>query len=469
MNDLTKSTDTAGRYRVIRELGTGATGRVFLAERVEDFKQQVVLKVLRWAPITNSSHEPIGGEHVILRSLEHPNIVTLLDQGRMADGAPFLVLEYLDGTTIDAWCDTHRLSVQKRLTLLEQVFSAVSYAHSRLVLHGDIKPANIMVTHAPAEAGTPIVKLLDFGLSHWLHEGRSGPGATGATLAYASPEQRRGDALTVAADVYALGVLMSYLLSGSEPLPLDSRKSRMSAYFRGLNPARQQKLAGCRNTTPHSLGQLLHGPLDAIVEKATASAPEDRYVSVAAMTEDVNRYMGDMETSVYPLASPQQTALWMRRHAWLASLTATMFAILLIGGSLTLWRHHRVVAQARETHARLLELARLTDELGGTLYRSTESLAGTEKARVSLLHAASTARDAVAKESTDDPELSLELARQYVAAAELELAQNDKEATQHAKNAIDSAKALLNNVPDTQLRSETEERIKILQARVGSS
>ncbi len=104
-----------GHYQIVRELGSGATGTVFLAERVQDFEQTVVLKVLRWTPFTNPAGEPMEREHVILRSLEHPNVVVLLDHGRTTDGAPFLVLEYLDGTTIDAWCDSQCLSIRERL------------------------------------------------------------------------------------------------------------------------------------------------------------------------------------------------------------------------------------------------------------------------------------------------------------------------------------------------------------------
>jgi len=469
MSDMDSSREVIGRYRVMRELGSGATGRVFLAERTQDFQQTVAIKVLRWAPFASSNHELNEGEHVILRSLEHPNIVALLDQGRTADGAPFLVLEYLDGSTIDTWCDTHRLTVAERLMLLEQAFSAVAYAHSHLVLHGDIKPANIMVISSPLDGSTPIVKLLDFGMSHWQKKVLPAPFATGATLAYASPEQQRGDALSVATDVYTLGKLMSYLLVGMGASPVHDNCSSMSTYFRRADLTHQQELAAHRSTNPHSLAQLLRGPLDAIVKKATAPTPEDRYVSVAAMAEDVNRFMGNMETSVYPLGKPRQAMLWVRRHAWLAGLIATIFTIIIAGGSLTLWRHHRVVLQERETHARLLELARLTNDLSGTLYRSTESLPGTEQARASLLRAASDARDAVAQENVHDSELSLELTRQYVAAAELELAQNNKEAKQHAQRALDHAQILLKDVPNSQVRSETEQKIKKLQARLTAS
>lgn len=300
-----------GRYETVRELGSGETGTIYLDKRIKDFEQTVVLKVLRWTPIANLAMGPIESEHVILRFLEHPNIVTLLDHGRTQEGAPVLVLEYLDGTAINTWCDDHRLTIRERLVLLGQVFSAVSYAHSHLVLQGDIKPDNIMVTSLGN--GVPLAKLLDFGVSRLLYGGRAISGLTGATIAYASPEQRHGERLTVATDVFALGVLMSSLLCGVEAVP-NGRESWMSVRFLHFDSVRQQKLAAHRGTTPRALARLLRGSLDAIVQKATSFSPEDRYVSVAAMADDVGRYLEMVETSVYPLRKPQQAQLWMRRQ-----------------------------------------------------------------------------------------------------------------------------------------------------------
>jgi len=468
MGDLSELPEIVGQYQIVRELGSGATGRVYFAERIQGFEQSVALKILRWTPNTRFPQEAVEDEQTILRSLEHPNIVAFLDHGKMADGAPFLVLEYIDGKPIDIWCDSHRLLIHERLRLLTQIFSAVAYAHSRLVLHGDIKPSNIMVTTSLSGNGSPIAKLLDFGVSRWLHGGRVASGSMAMTLAYASPEQRHGDPLTVATDVFALGVLMSNLLSGTKT-GSDVGKSSMSTYLAELDSSRLQEIARQRGTTPRNLARLLRGPLDAIVQKATAQIPKMRYATVAAMAEDVNRYLENMETSVFPLSRPRQAMLWMRRHAWLTGLAAMLSAILLIGGGLTLWRHHRVVLQERETHARLLELARLTDDLSGALYRSTESLSGTEQARASLLRAASEARDAVAQENVHDPELSLELARQYAAAAELELTLKSKAANRQAQQEIDRARTLLKDVPDTQLRSQTEEKLKRLQALLATS
>jgi serine/threonine protein kinase len=327
----------------------------------------------------------------------------------------------------------------------------------------------MVVSSSSSGDSHPVVKLLDFGISRWLHGRRSASGASGATVAYASPEQRRGDALTVATDVFALGILMCNLLSGVEVGALNSGKSRMSARFGEFDSDHREEIAVRRSTTPHALARLLRGPLDAIVEKATASAPEDRYVSVVAMAEDVARYLGNLETSVYPLGRTQQALLWTQRHAWLAGLTALMSAILLTGGGLTLYRHHRVALQERATRARLLELAHLTDDLSGALYRSTEPLKGSEQARLSLLRAASTARDAVANENDHDPVLSLELARQYEAAAELELAQDNKDARDQAAREIHMASALLTFVPDSAAHSEIAEKINYLQTRVLTS
>jgi serine/threonine protein kinase len=242
MSDWSPSKGSLGQYRIVRELGAGSTGTVFLAERIHDFEQTVALKVLRWSPLDNPADERIDGEHVILRSLDHPNIVALLDHGQMEDGAPFLVLEYLHGTSIDVWCDAKSLSVRDRLSLLLQVFAAVTYAHSHLVLHGDIKPANIMVIPPLSGAGNPIVKLLDFGISRWLYKGRSTSRSIGATVGYASPEQQRRDVLTSATDVYALGLVMRTLLAGVEAVPPDGKTRLTSAHFDILIQTVKRKL-----------------------------------------------------------------------------------------------------------------------------------------------------------------------------------------------------------------------------------
>ena len=204
-------------YRLLRHLGEGGMGTVYLAERCDgDFTQQVALKLLTAAaegsPILT---ERFCQERKLLARLEHPGIARLLDGGALADGKPFLAMEYVQGERIDAWCDRHALDLPARLALFLKVCAAVEYAHRNLIIHRDIKPANILVT----EDGTP--KLLDFGIARILDDqadvAATATAAHAMTLAYASPEQIERLPLTTAADVYSLGVVLYQLVAGRRP------------------------------------------------------------------------------------------------------------------------------------------------------------------------------------------------------------------------------------------------------------
>ncbi|MGZ6030006.1 MAG: serine/threonine-protein kinase, partial [Myxococcaceae bacterium] len=213
-----------GPYRLIRPLGAGGMGQVWLAERVDGtIQRQVALKLPRtsWAP---GMAERLNQERDALAALEHPNIARLYDAGMTETGRPYIAMEYVDGVPIDAYAAAHALSPRERLSLFLQVAAAVSYAHARLVVHRDLKPTNILVS------GSGSVRLLDFGAAKLLRE--DGPGDSeltreiGPALSpdYASPEQIRGERVTVAADVYSLGVVLFELLTGQRPyrLPRDS-------------------------------------------------------------------------------------------------------------------------------------------------------------------------------------------------------------------------------------------------------
>ena len=208
-----------GPYRIIREIGRGGMGTVYLAVRDDDqYKKQVAIKLVRRGMDTDFIVDRFRHERQILASLDHPNIARLLDGGTTEDGLPYFVMEYIEGSPINQYCDDRRLSIAERVKLFQTVCSAVQYAHQNLVVHRDIKPSNIIVT----PEGVP--KLLDFGIAKLL-----APDAVGQTQAatvtmmrpmtpdYASPEQVRGRAITTAADIYSLGVLLYELLTGRRP------------------------------------------------------------------------------------------------------------------------------------------------------------------------------------------------------------------------------------------------------------
>ena len=209
-----------GAYNVIEEIGQGGLGEVYRAARADgQFERQVAIKMVRGGYDSAAVLDRFRHERQILASLDHPNIARLLDGGTTEEGIPYLVMELIEGTRIDEYCDSHALGVDERLDLFLQVCSAVQYAHQRLVIHRDIKPGNILVT----KEGIP--KLLDFGIAKIL-DPTAGAEATVAgpmTPEYASPEQIRGEPITTATDVYSLGVVLYQLLVGRSPYPASTR------------------------------------------------------------------------------------------------------------------------------------------------------------------------------------------------------------------------------------------------------
>ena len=218
-------TDVSVPYRLIREIGHGGMGTVYLSVRDDDaFQKRVAIKVLKRGMDTDSIVRRFRHERQILASLEHPFIASLLDGGSTPDGRPYFAMEYVEGQPIVDYCDTHRLDTAARLELFRHVCTAVQYAHQNLIIHRDIKPANVLVI----ADGTP--KLLDFGIAKLLNPELAGqtlaltaPGLQLMTPEYASPEQVRGEAVTTATDVYSLGVLLYELLAGRLPYRLTSR------------------------------------------------------------------------------------------------------------------------------------------------------------------------------------------------------------------------------------------------------
>src|SRR6202795_4697747 len=219
--------DRIGPYRVLRTLGTGGMGEVYLAERADaQFEQQVAIKVVYAGSLTHAVQSRLKIERQILAQLDHPNIAHLLDGGSLPDGRAYIVMEYVDGIAIDAYCDSNRLDVAARLKLFQVVCAAVHYAHQNLIVHRDLKPSNILVT----AGGVP--KLLDFGIAKLLDERQAGHHTLAVTQAdirimtpdHASPEQVRGQIITTSSDVYVLGVLLFKLLTGASPFVIPTMR-----------------------------------------------------------------------------------------------------------------------------------------------------------------------------------------------------------------------------------------------------
>jgi serine/threonine-protein kinase len=283
-----------GPWQLLRELGRGGMGVVWLARRADAAYERDVALKLPLAHLANERQRArFGRERDILASLQHASIAQLYDAGVTADGQPWLALEFVAGEPLLAWCDARRLTVAQRLRLLLPVAAAVQHAHRNLVVHRDIKPGNILVS----ADGVP--KLLDFGIARLVDQTDPEQTQTQAmTPAYATPEQQRGGPVTTASDVYQLGLVLYELLGGvaahrarapgSSAIP---RLDQACAHLQSSDPMLAARVAGARSSTPARLRTQLSGDLTRILERALAEAPADRYGSAAELADDLDRHL----------------------------------------------------------------------------------------------------------------------------------------------------------------------------------
>ncbi len=343
-----------GPYKLIEEIGSGGMGTVFLAERADDaFARRVAIKVLRGIP-TRESTERMRRERQILADLSHPHIARLLDGGSTADGQPYLVMEYVEGEPINAFCQTHALSIGDRLRLIQKVAGAVQYAHQRLVIHRDLKPANVLVR----ADGEPV--LLDFGIAKLLGN-TGGDAATGLpwfTPAYASPEQRRGESVSTATDVHGLGLLLYECLAERPP---------------SADPA-ERLPAPSASTTRYRIPV----ELDLIVAKATHAEPERRYVSAAALADDLQRYLRGRPVNAAPDRLHYRVAKFVGRHR----LAAAAIAAAMVMAILFTWRlaneRDRALRAEAEARQQSATAERVVDYLVSLFHSASPDEAGTK-------------------------------------------------------------------------------------------
>jgi len=371
-----------GSYQLGEMLASGGMGTVYKAFRADNqFEKQVAIKLIRKEIATDQMQHQFLRERQMLAHLEHPHIARLYDGGVTEEGLPYLVMEYIDGQPITEYCDEHRLTVEQRLQLFLQVCSAVQYAHQNLIIHGDLKPGNILAT----SEGTP--KLVDFGVALLLEEGssdqageRSAVSDQLSTPQYASPEQVRCETMSTVSDVYSLGVILYELLCGRRPYSISRRTSHAerkrivcqqeveapsAACSRvddlhqpdGGIPAAEEAMSQARETTIKDLRSLLKGDLDAVVLKALRKNPEQRYISVEQLSEDLRRYLAG-----FPVAACQDTLKYrsikyLRRNKGRV-IASTLIVILLFSGIVgTGW----LSLQVNDAE---VEVSLLTDSLG---------------------------------------------------------------------------------------------------------
>ena len=336
-----------GPYRVLRLLGQGGMGSVWLAERADGlFSRQVALKLVHQSLMGGAAlGERFARERAILAGLDHPRIARLLDAGVAEDGQPYLAIEYVEGTPLTAYCDAKRLALPARIDLVVQVLSAVQHAHRNLVVHRDLKPSNILVT---AEGQ---VRLLDFGIAKLLTEGvareteLTQQGGRALTPEYASPEQIAGEPVTTASDVYSLGVLLYELLCGNRPYQLkrDSRGALEEAILtadpmRPSQSAIADAIATARSTTAKKLRQTLGGDLDTIVLKALKKNPAERYATADAFMQDLQRYGAGEPVTARPDSAVYRVRKFVWRNKFAAASAIAVFVALAAGMGVALWQ-----------------------------------------------------------------------------------------------------------------------------------
>ncbi|HEV7485474.1 MAG TPA: protein kinase [Thermoanaerobaculia bacterium] len=374
-----------GPYRVVRQLGHGGMGTVFLAVREDaEFEQRVAIKLVRRGAGGESLLQRFRQERQILAALEHPNIARLLDGGTTSGGVPYLVMEYVEGTPIDDYCREHDLPIDARLRLFVQLCDAVQYAHRGLVIHRDIKPANVLVT------ADGIPKLLDFGIAKLTSAQTNATVTRLMTPDYASPEQLAGKLVTTATDVYSLGLLLFELLTGKRPFENVHRTGE-------TEPPRASSVSGLRQ---------LRGDLDRILLVALDPDPNRRYASVDKFADDVRRHLDGHPVSARGASLGYRTAKFVRRNKLFVA-AAAVTAIVAIVAFVAVLQQKRI-AERRFEQVRSLAHAVVFD-----LHDAIAKLPGSTSARALLVRHALGYLDALASESARNTPLQMELAGAY--------------------------------------------------------
>jgi eukaryotic-like serine/threonine-protein kinase len=360
-----------GPYRIVRSLGAGGMGTVYLGERDDErFEAQVAVKLLLSSLVGTDLAGRFSRERQILAELSHPGIARLLDGGTTDGGIPYLVMEYVDGTPIDEFVRRSELGLRERLELFLKVCDAVRHAHARLIVHTDLKPANILVN---AE-GRPT--LLDFGIAKLMGDPDTDPGSVSATNvdrpltpAYSSPEQIRGERIATSTDVYSLGVLLYELVTGTLPYPTHAREGRvleeaiLHADPRPPSSRTDPTLTGSTSTWSSGRHHRIDRDLDTIILKALAKDPERRYASVDRLADDLERYLLGKPVLARPDSWTYRTGKFVRRHRGSVAGAVATLASVVVFGVVSLALAAQVEAERNDALAARGEAQAVTDFL----------------------------------------------------------------------------------------------------------
>jgi len=389
----------AGPYRLTKELGRGGMGTVYLGQRDDgEYEGEVAVKLVRPGLDTDFFMMRFKRERQALARLQHTNIARLLDSGATADGEPYIVMELVDGKPVNAFCREQGLGVAAILRLFIDICAAVSHAHRHFVVHRDLKPGNILVK----ADGTP--KLLDFGICKMLIGGAEAEAtAQMMTPDYASPEQVRGDPITIASDIYSLGAVLYELLTGAKPHKIDqySPQALVKAVCEDevIRPSLAARGAG--------LGRQLSGDLDTILLKVLQKDPGRRYDSVEQFAEDLGRVLRDEPVKARPDTAFYRTGKFVRRHR-IGVAAAAVVAFLLTGAAIGYARKAEV-ARKQSAEARALANAMMFE-----IYDEVRELPGALKAHENIVKRGLGYLDRMSAEAGDDQELRQELASAYL-------------------------------------------------------
>ncbi len=453
-----------GPYRIVATLGSGGMGAVMLGVRDDgNFQKKVAIKVIRKGMDTAEVLNRFRRERQILAHLEHPCIARLLDGGATAAGAPYYVMEYVEGEPITTYCARLNLSISDRLELFREVCGAVEYAHRNMVLHLDLKPANILVS-----AGGP--KLLDFGIAKILEqepdpEMQTVAGMRPLTPEYASPEQVRGRPLSTATDVYSLGCILYELLTGACPQQVPGRDPLSIAEAVCVRETARPSL-----TAPKHLRSKLHGDLDNIILKAMQKDPARRYSSVEQLSEDLRRHLLGFPVLARPDSIAYRAGKFVRRNRWLVATVSVAAVGVSIAGATAIYEGRR--AARRFSQVRTLA-NRMLFEVEGKM----RDVSGAVKAREAVVSTALEYLDSLASEAGGDRSFQRDLATAYerVASVQGEPGSHSLGQYEQAEKSEAKAIALLGRAPapDPSLRRQLATayyhlgRIRIAMERPG--
>lgn len=370
MSDPVGDISDIGAFRLVRQIGRGGMGVVYLAERRSDFAQQVAIKIMPRFAIDDMSRVRFAQERRILAQLRHPNICSILDGGELAEGTPWLAMEYVPGESLCAWCERTGSGLRERIGLFLQLCDAVQYAHRNLVIHRDLKDSNVLVCEHGDARGT--VKLLDFGIAKSLVETADGAQTALQDRFFspmtAAPEQLRGERATVAVDVYALGVLLHQLLCGALPFArphrdpielqraiLDTVPPRMSE---ALTRERESLAAAADAEASPIAARELQGELDAIVAHCLRKDASERYVEVGDLARDLRAWLSGHPISISGNHRLYRLRKFVRRNRVGVAFAALTACSVLIALAVTLWQ-----AAALRTERDAAQAARLRSDI----------------------------------------------------------------------------------------------------------